>query len=53
MFEVISRLGTNLAKYEIVPVGVIAEKKLLANTLGCKVSALPNETFGTPLVLGQ
>ncbi|KAF5449264.1 hypothetical protein F2P56_029728 [Juglans regia] len=49
-FVVVSGLSINLAKSEIVPVGVALDVEILATTLGCKISSLPMKYLG--LLLG-
>ncbi|RVW93633.1 putative ribonuclease H protein [Vitis vinifera] len=48
-FEVASGLRINLAKSEIIPVGVVEEIDKLAAELGYRVGSLPSQYLGLPL----
>uniref|UniRef100_A0A2N9HC79 Reverse transcriptase domain-containing protein n=1 Tax=Fagus sylvatica TaxID=28930 RepID=A0A2N9HC79_FAGSY len=48
-FEAISGLRINFNKFEMAPVGVVAELENLAAILGCKTVQLPITYFGLPL----
>nr|CAN77770.1 hypothetical protein VITISV_044337 [Vitis vinifera] len=48
-FEAASSLRINLAKSEIIPVGVVEEIDELATELGCRVGSLPSQYLGLPL----
>ena len=50
-FEAASRLKINLAKLEMVPVGIVENLDGLAGILGCGVSSLPLKYLG--LLLGN
>ena len=48
-FEAVTRLGVNMGKSELVPVGEVNNVSLLADILCCKVGALPMTYLGMPL----
>ena len=50
-FEAVCGLKINLAKSELLPVGIVPEVEELAQILGCKVSNLPMRYLGWPWVL--
>ena len=47
-FEAVSGLKVNLAKYEVVPVGLVPNVESLASILDCKISQLPMKYLGLP-----
>lgn len=47
----ISGLKINVAKSELVPIGVVGDVKGLACILGCRVSSLPMKYLGLPLII--
>jgi hypothetical protein len=49
-FEVVSSLKINLAKSELVPIGIVEDVEGLACILGCRISSLPMKYLG--LLLG-
>ena len=49
-FKVVSSLKINLAKSEIVPIGIVEDVEGLACILGCRISSLPMKYLG--LLLG-
>lgn len=48
-FEAISGLRINLEKQALLLVGEVADVKVLAMELGCKVGSLPTSYIGLPL----
>ncbi|KAG6674481.1 hypothetical protein I3842_15G044700 [Carya illinoinensis] len=48
-FEAASGLKVNFNKSEMVPIGGVQHLRQLANTLGCKIAALPMSYRGLPL----
>jgi hypothetical protein len=48
-FEVVTGLGVNMAKSELVPVGQVLNLSLLADILCCRIGSLPMSYLGLPL----
>ncbi|KAF5472823.1 hypothetical protein F2P56_009502 [Juglans regia] len=48
-FEAVSRLKVNLAKSEVVPMGLVPNVESLASILDCKISQLSMKYLGFPL----
>jgi hypothetical protein len=48
-FEAVTKLGVNMGKSELVPIGEINNVSLLADILCCKVGALPMTYLGMSL----
>ena len=48
-FEAVSRLKVNLAKSEMVPVGVVPNLRSLVELMGCNIRSLPMTYLGLPL----
>ena len=48
-FEAMAGLKINLAKNEIIPVGIVPNLVELASELGCKIGSLPTSYLGLPL----
>ena len=48
-FQAVTGLNVNVAKSEMVPIGEVNNVHALAETLGCRVGALPMTYLGMPL----